>query len=79
MSEKQEIFWLSEIPNRCDLCKCAITHKFYDAHLKIGCAANVCPSCFLFEGIGLGIGRGQEYTKQKNGSYKQTAGGSGKY
>jgi len=73
---KAQIFWSSEVPSNCDTCGTKITDVFYDAKTYGGPCATMCPSChYLGPGIGkLGLGIGQEYTRQSNGKYLKTAG-----
>lgn len=63
-------------PKNCDTCDTKIVDVFYDAKTDFGPWANMCPSCFHV-GPGLcklGTGFGQEYRKQKDGSFTKTAG-----
>lgn len=61
----------------CNLCSEPFIDKFYDAKASFGSWAFMCPLCFREHEAHLGIGRGQEYTKQDDGQWLQTAGGSG--
>ena len=66
---KEEVRWLSEVPTTCEFCGTPIRSKFYDARIKVqgGIICGLaCPSCFIMDGIGLGTGKGQEYTKKKD-------------
>jgi hypothetical protein len=61
-------------PSQCDLCAAKIVDTFYDAATKWGQWGNVCPKCFVQGGMTLGTGRGQEYKKQTDGTFKKTRG-----
>ena len=73
-------FWMGTVPPKCDFCLTQITTKFIDGavprqlHRLYGSWAYVCPSCFSNEGMTLGIGRGQEYTRQADGRFLKTGG-----
>jgi hypothetical protein len=60
----------------CQLCSTPQNEKFYDAQVpKFGQWGNLCESCFVAQGCALGVGRGQEYTRQwPSGSWVKTAG-----
>jgi len=56
-------------PEKCQSCESKIGDVFYDARLNFGVHSiwgNVCHSCFLKYGNGLGIGRGQKYRKAES-------------
>lgn len=54
--------WLGPLGN-CDFCERPLKGfpKFYDAKTQLGPWALMCPDCYAHYGIGLGLGRGQEY------------------
>ena len=53
-------------PANCDLCDAPIQDTFYDANVgRHGRWGNLCPKCFSATGSMLGVGLGQEYTKEK--------------
>lgn len=54
--------WLGSSPKDCDVCDMPLLTKFYDARTKQGPWGNMCLPCFKVHGIGLGLGKGQEYT-----------------
>lgn len=66
--------YLGTPPTECDLCHEPIKDKFVDGATEWGPWGNMCPACFRFNGCGLGTGRGQEYSKQPDGSWVKTAG-----
>lgn len=73
-------YWLSEVPTHCESgCGNAIKGKFYDAPMvRGGPWGCICPTCFLLSSPAkLGIGLGQEFTKQRDGKWLCTAGGEG--
>jgi hypothetical protein len=72
--------WLDSNPEKCDICAGTLYHKlsgktaFIDGRTKYGQWANMCVSCYLRIGVGLGVGRGQLYEKQDNGNWIKTRG-----
>lgn len=58
------IEWLGDA-EKCDLCKRPFeTANFLvDAHIKQGCGATICATCFEEHGTGIGWGKGQLYKK----------------
>lgn len=73
--EKQ--YWLSPVPTKCEFCNTEIHNKFYDVRIRTirGTIWGIaCPTCFVFKGVGLGLGKGQEYTKKKTGEFMKTGG-----
>lgn len=58
----------------CDVCKIKIEDKFVDGATRSGPWGNMCPVCHERYGVGFGTGRGQEYTKQADGTFKKTKG-----
>ena len=59
----------------CNVCKGDYHGVMYDASLRsFGCWANVCSGCFARYGKGLGVGLGQRYEKQQDGSWLKVAG-----
>lgn len=76
MSNGRAKYWMSRPPEQCDTCENNIEEKFYDAMIVTGSWGCLCPTCFhLGPGLGiLGIGHGQEYTKQKDGRWMKTGG-----
>ena len=61
-------------PVICDACSTAIEAHFYDCKTVHGPWANLCSECFRTMGVGLGTGRGQQYTRRPDGRYAKTAG-----
>lgn len=61
-------------PAACDLCKQPLTHRFYDAAMKGGPWANMCPFCYSQHGVGTGTGKGQVYEKQEDGNWLKVGG-----
>ena len=55
--------WLGTWPAVCDICSNSLKYKpkFYDARTKRGPWALMCPFCYAVHGVGVGIGKGQEY------------------
>ena len=51
--------WLGKI--KCDICGTSQSESWYDARTMWGQWAFLCYTCFLENGMGLGIGFGQMY------------------
>jgi len=66
--------WMGSPPQDCDLCHQPICGTFVDGKTTFGPWAFMCPACHRRNGHGLGMGRGQEYQKQEDGSWLKTAG-----
>ena len=66
-------YWVGDPPTRCDICHEPIRMTFTDG-ATMRYWANMCPCCHGLYGLGLGTGRGQQYTKQRNGRWLKTAG-----
>jgi len=68
----------SPTPTQCDVCTDLFNEApgtlIYDTNVmgRWGC---ICHKCFVYFGCTLGIGRGQKYERQANGTFLQTAGG----
>lgn len=65
MSNKK-VKWLSRPPEKCDICSCKIKNRFIDGATLMGPWAFMCKDCHKTEGRGLGLGRGQEFVKDKD-------------
>jgi hypothetical protein len=56
--------------NQCDICKCELETTMFDGRTVVGAArhpgpwAYMCPECFSQYGNGLGMGRGQRFTRR---------------
>lgn len=76
MATARPIKWNGAVLANCQTCATAIDKVFYDAKTKMGPWAIMCPSCFtLGPGYGkLGLGFGQQYTKQADGTWLKTGG-----
>lgn len=53
--------WHSVMPKNCDMCHKPITNKFIDGRTSLGPWAIMCSMCHDRYGVGLGLGKGQEY------------------
>jgi len=53
--------WYGVVPTECNICNEPIKETFVDGRTKTGFWAIMCPACHKEFGVGLGIGRGQEY------------------
>ena len=67
-------YWLSPVPEGCQLCSRPFLGIMYDARIRTGQWANMCSSCHRSYGVGLGLGRGQRYMLQKNGKWLKVGG-----
>ena len=74
MSDNKQIYWASAVTKNCQACGRVLHSAFYDARLKDGVWGIVCDPCFQIRGVGLGVGRGQRYTKQADGRWLKTGG-----
>lgn len=71
---KQPVKWLSPVPKNCDLCGTLIKTVFVDGKTRMGPWGCLCPLCHLHQGYGFGVGRGQRYIKQVDGSWLKVGG-----
>jgi hypothetical protein len=55
--------------SKCDICGNAITDTCIDGRTKTGQWGLLCPGCHRRNGVGLGIGKGQLYTKRADGTF----------
>ena len=58
---------LDMVPAQCSLCHADITHDFIDGRTTYNTWAMMCPTCYAEDGIGLGLQRGQRFTKCEDG------------
>lgn len=66
--------WAGTPPAACDLCKRPIMRTFVDGRTTMGPWAIMCPSCRVAYGPSrLGIGLGQKYERQSDGSFVRVA------
>ena len=63
MTEKK---WIGTWPKNCDICGIPldIGWSFIDGKTMYGPWALMCPSCHVEVGVGLGTGKGQEYSAE---------------
>jgi len=61
-------------PKECDICKRPIENEFVDGKTLFGPWANMCMTCHLINGVGLGTGKGQHYQKDENGKFVKISG-----
>lgn len=54
--------WQSERPTKCGICRQDLQDSFVDGSTTMGMWAIMCKDCHKRKGVGLGIGRGQEYS-----------------
>jgi len=61
-------------PTNCNVCNSPIADKVYDKNLFYYRWTYICPDCFSNTDGKLGVGYGQEYTKQEDGRFMKTEG-----
>lgn len=72
MAVKRTVKWLGS--KECDFCHTTCKKDLYDGMTTFGAWAVMCPSCFIFNGRGVGPGVGQHYHKDKNGDFVKIEG-----
>jgi len=71
---KKQVF-LDGNPPETDDFGIAILSRFVDGRTNLGGAwATMAPMSYMTHGVGLGLGRGQQYDKQADGRWLKTAG-----
>ncbi|HET9943608.1 MAG TPA: hypothetical protein VFR05_09720 [Terriglobia bacterium] len=53
--------WLSDLPEKCEMCKTPLRDVFVDGKTAWGPWAIMCVICHRDQGFGFGIGRGQKF------------------
>jgi hypothetical protein len=66
-------YWTKQL-SACDFCDQPIHHKLYDGATIHRVWATMCLPCFRRHGVGLGLGRGQEYLEQADGRWRKING-----
>jgi hypothetical protein len=56
--------WMGTPPEKCDVCGQKFTDTFIDGKTRAGPWGMLCPGCFVRNGVGLGLGLGQQYHKE---------------
>lgn len=51
-------------PKHCQLCGIALEEQFVDGRLARGQWAYMCKQCHTLHGVGLGLGKGQLFSKE---------------
>jgi hypothetical protein len=71
LSEEELILksWTGAPPKKCETCQRLIVKSFVDGKTRNGYWAIMCPDCVPSFGVGLGLGKGQKYTKNKAGNW----------
>ena len=59
--------WCGPAPEKCDICGLPIKKVFIDGATRYGPWGNMCPSCHVLDGCGLGVGHGQKYELAADG------------
>lgn len=59
-------YWIGPDPSKCDQCRVSLKGKpFVDGRTRIGVRAILCMDCHVVHGLGLGPGKGQLYSKDR--------------
>lgn len=66
---KKTVTWVGS--KNCDFCKKECAHILIDGKTIYGPWAVMCHECYNEYGVGLGVGKGQLYEKNKNGVFEQ--------
>lgn len=77
----RKVYWMSPVPTACELTgRVSATHddiakdgEFVDGKTKMGPWACMCIRCHDRYGVGLGMGKGQRYTRQADGRWLKTS------
>jgi len=77
-----ETYWMSPPPTQCDLVgvmaarhdSIADSGEFVDGKTRMGPWGCLCMKCHARYGVGLGLGKGQHYTRQADGRWLKTGG-----
>jgi hypothetical protein len=62
--EKPVKKWIGDAPTHCDVCHREIKDNFVDGRMRGASWANMCMPCHAELGVGLGLGKGQYYTRR---------------
>lgn len=66
--------WSGTIPAKCDVCSEPVVDRFNDMKTVMGPWACLCDPCVEKVGVGFGLGRGQGYKKQPDGTWLKDRG-----
>ena len=67
--------WMGDLNDECQICHLSFGDTMYDAAIGPGGPwGNICRACFVEQGCSLGMGRGQEYVRQRDGRWAKVAG-----
>ena len=69
----EPLYWASPV-SKCDLCHVDIAQVFIDGKTDKGPWGCMCILCHALHGYGLGMGRGQKYSRQSDGKWLKTEG-----
>jgi hypothetical protein len=72
--DKEPVYWIGEIPTRCDICGAKMQHKMVDARTRNGQWGLIDLKCHAAHGVGVGKGKGQVYERQPDGRWLKIEG-----
>jgi hypothetical protein len=62
------------VPDHCQLCQAKLLSTVVDGATKGGPWAWMCGACFVSNGVGLGLGKGQVYSRDLTDEWEQYSG-----
>lgn len=69
------VLWRGDVPDACDVCGKALHgNHFIDGRTRQGPWAIMDLNCARVHGTGLGLGKGQMFQRQEDGSWKKVDG-----
>lgn len=74
LSPPEPVYWVGEVPERCDICNKRVITTFVDARTRSGSWGNLDLQCHRIHGVGTGKGKGQTYHLQGDGRWLKIAG-----
>lgn len=68
------VTWIGSDPSTCQICNRPVVSCFVDGKTYSGPWATMCLDCHFVHGVGIGLGKGQIFTLQADGSWLKTGG-----
>ena len=73
--DTEPVYWIGDVPAKCDLCGQPIKTTFADAKVDHdGPWGNMDLKCLRIHGVGVGKGKGQVYRRQDDGRWLKVEG-----